>query len=523
MTRSFARVLFALAALAPAAAALAQRTDNTLVVGTSYVLRHLNPALQAAPVTLVGPQIFASPLRFDRDWNPQPYLAQSWTFQDDGRSLLLRLVPNATFHDGRPITSEDVAFSIMTIKANHPFSTMLAPVERVDTPSPSIAIIRLKHEYPALLLALSPALCPIMPKHVYGDGQDFRNHPRNATHPVGSGPYKVVEFTPRERIVLERHPGFFIEGRPKFERVIFRIIGDMSAQALALERGEVDMLTGPVTVSQSAQLAKVPHVAVVKKGGEAIGPVGWLEFNHRRKPFDDVRVRQAIASAIDKEFIVRKLHQGVTQVATGPIAPGTPFHSDKVEPYRVDLARANRLLDDAGYKRNAQGTRLAFTVDYQPGNPDNYQTVAEYLKPQLAKIGVDVTVRASPDFPTWARRVGNWEHDASTMGAFMWGDPSIGIHRTWVSTNIRQGVIFSNTAGYSNPKVDALLARATEERDTAKRAALYAQFQKILADDAVAAFTHVWSRGFAVRDDLADLPTGIWSNSAPLDQIYRRR
>jgi peptide/nickel transport system substrate-binding protein len=177
---------------------------STLAIGMGYVLRHLNPAIQAAPVNLIGSQIFASPLRFDKDWTPQPYLAESWAWQDDGKSLLLRLVPGARFHDGTPITSEDVAFSIMAIKANHPFSTMLAPVERVDTPTPLLAIVRLKHEHPALLLALSPALCPIMPKHVYGDGQDLRSHPRNA-NPVGSGPYRLVEFEPRERIVLERH------------------------------------------------------------------------------------------------------------------------------------------------------------------------------------------------------------------------------------------------------------------------------------------------------------------------------
>ncbi len=510
----------ALGALALCAGALAQAQagDKTLVVGIPSIIRHLNPAIQAAPVNLVGAQLFASPLRFDKDWNPQPYLAESWTFQDDGKSLLLRLVKGATFHDGKPITSEDVAFSIMAIKASHPFSTMLAPVDRVDTPTPQLAIIRLKHEYPALLLALSPALCPILPKHVFGDGQDLRTHPRNA-NPVGSGPYKLTGFVPNQHITMERHAGFFLPGRPKMDKLIFRVLPDPVIQVLELERGGIHMLAAAVTAVQREQVARIKGAHMVEKGGEAIGPVGWLEFNLRKKPFDDVRVRRALAYAIDKEFIVKQLHRGASQVATGPIAPGTPFHHGKVEAYKFDLARAEKLLDDAGYKRKADGTRFAITLDYQPGIPDNYETIANYLKPQLRKAGVDVTVRTSPDFATWAKRVSNWEHDATMSGAFMWGDPAIGVHRTWISSNIRQGVIFSNTAGYSNPKVDDLFARATAERDLAKRKALYAEFQEILAQDVPVAFTHVWSRQFAARNEVLNVPEGIWGMTVPFDLV----
>jgi peptide/nickel transport system substrate-binding protein len=342
---------------------------RTLVVGMGSVVRHLNPAVQAAPVNTVGVQIFAGLVRFDSGWEPQPYLAESWTWQDDGKSLLVRLVKGATFHDGRPITSEDVAFSIMAVKASHPFNTMLAPVERVDTPSPQLAIIRLRQEHPALLLALAPALCPIMPKHVYGEGQELRSHPRNAD-PVGSGPFRVTAFEPGRHVTLERHRGFFLKDRLRLDGLIYRVIPDPSVQVLEIEKGDVQMLVGPVTVSQAGQLAKSPKVSIVARGGEAIGPVGWLEMNLRRKPYDDPRVRRAIAYAIDKDFIVRTLHRGATQAATGPIAPGSPFHFGKVEAYKHDLAKANRLLDEAGLARNAQGVRFAMTLDYQPGIPD---------------------------------------------------------------------------------------------------------------------------------------------------------
>ena len=497
--------------------------SGTLVVGFSGIPNHLNSAVQSGLVTGVpAAQIFASPLRFDDGWNPQPYLAETWSFQDDGKSLLLKLVPGATFHDGRPITSEDVAFSIMAIKANHPFQSMFEPVERVDTPTPQIAVIRMKQPHPAILLAMSPPFCPIIPKHVFGDGQNLKTHPKNAM-PVGSGPFRVVEVKPREAIVLERYAGFFIKDRPKFDRVIFRVMPDISARTLAIERGEIDLLPGSVTPGQFNQLAKTSGVVVSRKGGEAIGPLGWLAFNLKRKPFDDVRVRQAIAYAIDRDFIVQKLHQGVTQVATGPVAPGSPFHTSKVASYKLDLKKAESLLDAAGLKRDASGQRFAMTLDYLPGTPDNSQTIAEYLKPQLKKIGIEVTVRTSPDFPTWARRVSTHDFDATMDGSFNYGDPVIGVHRTWLSSNIKPGVIWSNTQSYVNPKVDELLAQATVEKDLEKRKRLYAEFQRIVVEDAPVAFTHVWSLGSAARKDLVGVPESIWAPLAPWDTMSRRK
>jgi peptide/nickel transport system substrate-binding protein len=524
MTSKLRSALAAIGLTLTACAALAEAGGaGTLVVGFGTVPRHLNSAVQSGIATgIPAAQIFASPLRFDKDWNPQPYLAQSWVFQDDGRSLLLKLVPDATFHDGKPITSEDVAFSIMTIKANHPFQSMFEPVERVDTPTPQIAIIRLKAPHPEILLALSPPFCPIIPKHIFGDGQDLKTHPRN-TVPVGSGPFRVVDFKPREAIVLERHTGFFIKDRPKFDRVIFRIIADTSAQALALERGEVDLLPGSVTLAQFAQLSKAKDVVISRKGGEAIGPLGWLAFNLKRKPFDDVRVRQAIAHAIDKDFIVKQLQQGITKVATGPIAPGSPFYTDKVEPYKLDLKKAASLLDAAGLKPDSSGKRFAMAIDFLPNTPDNSQTVAEYLRPQLKKIGIEVSVRASPDFPTWARRVSTHDFDATMDGAFNYGDPVIGVHRTYLSNNIKSGVIWSNTQNYVSSKVDELLGAATIERDLEKRKKLYAEFQRQVVQDVPQVFTHVWAQGYAARKDLVDVPESIWAPMAPFDTMTRKK
>src|SRR5690606_18065599 len=158
-------------------------------------------------------QLFASPLRFDDKWNPQPYLAESWKLAEDGMSLTLNLRKNAVFHDGKPVTSADVAFSIMAIKANHPFQTMLGPVEKVATPDAHTAIVRMSKPHPAIVLAMSPALCPILPKHVYGDGQDLKAHPRNSAEVVGSGTFMFVEVKPGERVGLQRLDKFVLPGK----------------------------------------------------------------------------------------------------------------------------------------------------------------------------------------------------------------------------------------------------------------------------------------------------------------------
>ena len=163
-------------------------------------------------------------------------------------TVTINLVDNATFHDGEPITSEDVAFSIDTVKANHPFKSMFAPVTEVETPDATTAIIKLSEPHPALMLAMSSQLLSIIPKHVYGDGQDPKEHPQNSENVVGSGPFKLVEFKRDQHIILERYDDYFMEGRPYLDKIVMRIIKDTAARTIALESGEL-MLSGFEAVS----------------------------------------------------------------------------------------------------------------------------------------------------------------------------------------------------------------------------------------------------------------------------------
>lgn len=506
--------------LALPAYAEAPKRGGTLVIGSTQVPRHLNGAVQSGIATAMpSTQIFASPLRFDDKWQPQPYLAESWKLADDGRSLTLNLRRDALFHDGKPVTSADVAFTVMAIKANHPFVTMMGPVERVDTPDPHTAIIRMVTPHPAIVLAMSPALCPILPKHVYGDGQDLKNHPRNSTDVVGSGPFRVTEFSPNQRIVLERFDKFFLPGKPYLDKLIISITPDATSLMLSLERGDVQMLPFMSVPSDLKRLAGDKNLVLTPKGYEGIGPLNWLAFNLARKPLSDVRVRKAIATAIDKNFITKVLMAGFATPADGPIVPSSPFAVPDVVKYPYDLKKAAAMLDAAGHTAGAGGERFKLKIDYIPNADDQQKVVAEYIRGQLKKIGITVEVRASADFPAWAKRMATHDFDMSMDLVFNWGDPVIGVARTYLSTNIKP-IVWTNTQSYSNPRVDELLNAAGEIVDPVKRKAFYATFEKIVTDDLPIDYINVVPYHTVSSRRVGNVPATIWGPMSPFDEVY---
>ncbi len=496
----------------------APKRGGTLVTVIGTNVRNLNSAVQSGIATgYPGAQLFASPLRYDEDWTPQPYLAESWEVSDDGLSVTLNLVKNAKFHDGTPLTSKDVAFSVEVIKANHPFKAMFAPVETVETPDDHTAILKLSKPHPALMLAMSGQLMSIIPQHIYGDVpvDQVKTHPRNNENPVGSGPFKLTEYKSGEHIILERFDDFFIEGRPYLDKVVMRIITDPAARAIAYENGEVQMGAFESLPRIINRLKKVDTLTVTPDGYGAIGPLDWLAMNTQRGPLKDVRVRKAIAYAVDKNFIQKALMLGTASDSRTGIHPDSPFYNGEVDGYDVDLDKAAALLDEAGFPLK-DGSRFGLTIDFGwPG----VKPQVEYVKAALKKVGIDVEVRSSADFPTWAKRMGEMDFDLSWDTVFNWGDPVIGVHRTYDSTNVGKGV-WSNTQGYANARVDELMAMAAVENDPAKRKALYKEFQAIIADELPVYHTNTLPYHTVYNNKVGNPPVGIWGTSTPIDMTY---
>jgi len=308
-----------------------------------------------------------------------------------------------------------------------------------------------------------------------------------------------------------------MKGRPYLDKMVIRIIKDGSARTIALENGEIHMTSFESLARNINRLKKNENLTATPEGYAAIGPLDWLAFNTAAGKTADVNVRRAIAYAINRNFILNAIMLGTAEEAKTGIHPGSPLSSGDVEAYDLDIDKANQILDDAGYAKGDDGMRFGLNVDF--GWP-SMKPQAEYTKAALKKIGIDVKVRASADFPTWAKRVSNHDFDMTWDTVFNWGDPVIGVHRTYQSTNIKKGVIWSNTQSYSNARVDELLEMAGKETDSAKRAALYAEFQKIVADEVPVYWTNTLPYHTVYNNSVGNPPLGIWATSSPMDKTY---
>ena len=494
---------------------------GSLTVLSNSAINSLNPALQSGVATAVpASQLFASLLTADAQWHFHPYLADSWVKSDDGLAYTFKLNPKALFHDGQPITSRDVAFSIMTVKQYHPFGkSMYANLDKVETPDPHTVVVKFAKPNPAFLLEIStPALLPVLPEHVYGKGP-IRENPHN-NQPIGSGPFKFASYKPGQYLTLEKFKRFFL-GAPHLDKITYVIIKDPNAATLALQRGEVQYLAySPLRLSEDARLAKNPKLELTHSGDEGAGALVFLDFNLVEPgPLQNIKVRQAISYAIDRNFITQKMQGGQTQPAYGPIHPASPFYDQSLNHYDLDLAKADKLLDEAGYPKKADGTRFELRLDYVLTTPDISQNVAEYLRPQLKKVGIKVNLRPAPDFPTWAKRVSNYDYDLNVDLTYNWGDPVIGVARTFASTNIRKGIVWANMSGYKNPKVDELLEQAAVENDPAKRKQQYFEFQQIVNRELPVAWLTTRPIDTIQSRKLRNLPSSIWGALQPFNQV----
>jgi len=319
----------------------------------------------------------------------------------------------------------------------------------------------------------------MVPKHIF-DGTDYRNNPHNQT-PIGTGPFKFVEWQRGQFIRLARFDQYWKPGQPYLDEIIYHIIPDSQSRALALQTGQV-ILTAANDIEpfDVPRFRAMPNLEVNTKGWEYFSPVSWIETNNRVKPLGDVRVRQAMSHAIDRDFIVNRLWFGVGKPATSPIASTTRFHDPAAKLQSHDPKLAMQLLDAAGYKPDAKGVRFSIRHLVLPYG-EVWSRLSEYFRTAMHQIGIEVTLE-STDAGAWARRIADWDYDTSVNFVYQYGDPTLGVERTYVSTNI-QHVTFTNTGGYSNPKVDELFATARTAADPAERQAAFYAVQKILCDE----------------------------------------
>jgi len=504
--------------------ALAQKQGGTLVMLVQPEPPTLASYLSTSgPIGQVAAKVFDGLLEYDTELRPQPSLAESWSVSADGMRITFTLRQGVKFHDGKPLTAADVQFSIMDVaKVTHPRgSNTFAAVQAVTTPDDHTVVLELVEPAPYMMMAFSSYETPILPKHVYGQG-DLRAHP-NANEPIGSGPFRFVEWKKGQYIRLDRNPDYWKPGLPYLDRIVARFIADPSTRTAALEKGEAHFAAmGAVPYNDAKKLAAVPGLTVTTRGHEMISPVAELLLNTTREPLGDKRVRKAIAYAMDRRFIIDNIWFGFGKPATGPMssnfAPAGLYTAD-VENYQVGeegVEIANRILDEAGYAKNAEGVRFELMHDSLPYGQE-WTRFGEYVQQQLGKIGIKVTIRQE-DVARWLKRTYT-DRDFDTTANYLYNlsDPVVGVHRAVHSSTIKPGTVFTNGAHWSHPKVDELLDKAKIEPDAKKRSEHYAEVPKAVAEEIPIVWTHEMNFPTVVNDRFADVMVsslGVYANFA---------
>jgi peptide/nickel transport system substrate-binding protein len=422
-------------------------------------------------------------LEYEDDLTPKPLLATSWSISPDGKEYTFKLRDGVRWHDGKPFTAADVAFSINLLKQVHPRGrSTFANVTAVETPDPQTVVIKLSQPAPYLIKAFASTETPIVPKHIY-EGTDAASNP-NGNAPIGTGPFKFKEWQRGNYIVYERNPDYWGKPDPKIDQLVVKFIPDAAARSIAFESGSVDFgYRTPVALSDLDRLKALPNLKFETRGASYSFNVTRLEFNLDNKYFKDKRVREAIARSIDRNVIVNTVHYGYATITYSPIAPGLKeFHDPSPSPYAYDLKEAARLLDEAGLKPTDGRTRFRLTLDFNPITTEG-RRLAEYIRASLARIGIAVDLRAQ-DISAFVKRLyTDRDFDFAVNGASDLFDPTVGVQRLYWSKSFVKGVPFSNATHYANPEVDRLLEQAAVESDPKTRVELFKKFQEIIAND----------------------------------------
>ncbi|GGB55957.1 ABC transporter substrate-binding protein [Tistrella bauzanensis] len=432
--------------------------------------------IQNGPTQMVAGNIYEGLLRYDPSLKPMPQLAESWTVSGDGTIYTFKLRQGVTWHDGEPFTSADVVFSVdVFLRETHArLRASLVHVENISAPDDHTVVFKLKQPFGPFLGIFEVGTMPMVPKHIY-EGTDFKTNPANNT-PIGTGPFKFKEWVKGSHILLVKNENYYQEGKPHLDEIYWHVIPDAASRAVAFETGTVDILPGGSVENFDVQrLTALDNTCVTDKGWEFFAPQSWLWLNNREGPTADVRFRKAIMYAMDREFAKEVLWNGLGDVATGPFSSKIRFYSDKVTPYPHDPDKARELLKEMGY----DGTPIRLLpLPYG----ETWQRWAEAVKQNLEEVGIKVELVAT-DVAGWNQKVADWDYDLAFTYLYQYGDPALGVSRTYVSTNIAKGSPWNNVAGYASPEVDKLFADGAVAFSDKKREGVYTAVQKKLVDD----------------------------------------
>lgn len=429
----------------------------------------------------VADLLYVAPLRYNKDLQPEPWAAESWSMEEGGRLMRFTLRKGILWEDGRELTAEDVAFTCRLAAdpaTGSPYAEDFLRIKELRVLDRYTFEVRYEQFFAR---AVSTWMSPILPRHLL-EGQNIRETPFSR-RPVGAGPYRLKSWEPGSRITLTASPTYF-GGKPHISEVVYRIIPDNATMFMETRAGRLDVMdlsplqylrqtSGPLWEKEFHKYRYLASVYI------------FLGFNLEHPFFRDARVRRAISMAINRDELIQGVLLGQGVPAFGPFKPGSWAYHPTLRPVEQNLAAARALLAEAGFADSngdglldKDGTPLAFTILTNQGNEQRILT-ATVIQSQLEKIGIEVRIR-TVEWAAFIREfVNKGRFDAVILGWTITQDPDI--FQVWHSSQAHDGGL--NFTHYKNPVVDRLLEEARSTPDQARRAQLYARIQEILAED----------------------------------------
>jgi peptide/nickel transport system substrate-binding protein len=412
----------------------------------------------------IGSLIFDSLVHKDAHFNLQPWIATSWETPDP-LTYRFHLRTDVHFHNGQALTARDVKYTLDSMRDGTVITAkaVSARIDHVDAPDAATVVIHLKEPDAALLWNLSDGAIGIVP---VGSGRDF------AFHPVGSGPFRFVSQRQDDDVVLERNDHSW-QPRPAIARIRFNVVPDAITRALELEKGSADVCINCLTADMVYALAKGSTLQVEDAPGTNLN---YISFNTQDSVLRDLRVRQAIAYSINRPLIIQSLWRDRAKLAESLLPQQHWAWTGDLQQYPYDPAKANALLDEAGWKRGRDGVR--FRLAMKTSTDESSRLMALILQQQLREAGIALEVR-SFEFATFYSDISKGAFQMYTL-RWLGGneDPDIFSYAYDSRMFPPHG---ANRGRYVNSQLDALIREASMSSDQAQRRADYVKVQQILA------------------------------------------
>lgn len=453
------------------------------------------------PSILVAKNVFSTLVKYSEEdgITVVPDLATEWSVSDDGLTWTFTLREGVTWHDGEPFTAEDVKFTVDNIinpDVNAQFRNALAGITETAVVDPQTVTITSEEPLGSLPTILAYNIA-IAPKHVL-EGQDLNKLTEFVQNPVGTGPYRVTEIVPGDRVALEANADYF-EGAPSIQNLVYRVIPDVNQVVAQLQTGELDMAS-----IEAANRGTLEGSGNVSFTSTLETSTFCIYTNNHRFPFEDAMVRKAATMAIDRQLIVDELLLGEAEIATGPYSAAFgDFYNENLEPYPYDTAQAETVMTEAGFVKEGGfwakgGERVSFELLVDQGNPVREQ-LALVVQQFLQDFGFEVNVTVVEWSVYIKRGSGNpGDYDTRTGWRFTSPDPDK------TSEYGTDGAV--NHYGYSNPEVDELFQQGRIEIDQEARVDIYHQIQQIIYDDAAIIWMYYPRSIFAYNSRIQNVP-----------------